>query len=91
MGGCIGPFGAISPYDKSPLYIVRAVVLAWAFYGVFGGFIILSLSGGVAGAWAGRIHSKSKKKDRILILWSLVAGTIPVFVLSILDWIIGPW
>jgi hypothetical protein len=45
LGGYIGPFGEVSTYNINPIEVVKMVLLAWVFYGMFGGFIILALCG----------------------------------------------
>ena len=91
MGGYIDPFGEVSTYGIGIFDVVKAVSVAWLFYGVLGGFIILSAVGAIAGVLSGSIYSKSNTKNRMVLVWSCVASAIPVFVLSILDYIIGPW
>ena len=91
MGGYIGPFGEFSTYGIGVIDAVKSVLIAWVFYGMFGGFIILSLCGAITGMLVGRKYSKSNNKNKMIILWSIIISTIPVFVLSILDYIIGPW
>lgn len=91
MGGYIGPFGEISTFSTPPVDVFKAVFVAWLFYGMFGGFITLLACGAITGAYVGRKYAKAKNKNKIIV-WSCVAvSTIPVFILSILDHIIGPW
>lgn len=91
MGGMLGPFGAFSPYSMNFLDVVSTVSMAWLFYGIFGGFLVLPLCGALAGYLAGRKYSNRKDSDRMIALWSAVASAVPVFGLSVLDYIIGPW
>ena len=91
MGGYIGPFGEISTYSIEVVDVLKYVFVAWVFYGMFGGFIILPTFGAITGAIIGGKYSDSKNKNRIIVLWSIMISTIPVFILSILDYIIGPW
>ena len=91
MGGYIGPFGEVNIYDISAIDVVKMVLIAWVLYGMFGGFIILALCGIITGTLIGRKYSKSNNKNKMIVLWSAVVSTAPVFVLSILDYIIGPW
>ena len=92
MGGMIGPFGEFSSYCLSVAYVIRAVFIAWVFYGfVFGGLIIVSIFGAISGTIVGRKYSESTMKNRMIVIWSFIAGAIPVFLLSTLDYIIGPW
>lgn len=91
MGGYIGPFGEISTYGISIIDVLIMVLVAWVFYGIFGGFIILPVFGAVAGEYVGRKYAESKNKNKMILLWSFVVSTIPVFILSILDYLVGPW
>lgn len=89
--GYIGPFSAININGKSMIDVLFSVIMAWAFYVIFGGFIILSLLGAAAGDVVGRIYSSSAKKDKFILIYSFIVSMIPVCFLSILDYIIGPW
>lgn len=92
MVGLIGPFGTFSSYAASPEELVQMVVLAWVFYGLFGGFIVLPVCGAVTGVIVGNRYSDTKyNKNNMIALWSAGASVVPVFFLSILDFIIGPW
>ncbi len=91
MGGYVGPFGEFSTYGIAVVDVLKSVFVAWVFYGMFGGLIILSLCGAIAGVLVGRKYSESNKKNKMIVLWSAMTSTIPIFVLSILDYIIGPW
>jgi len=91
MGGYIGPFGIVSTYGISVVDVLISVLVAWLFYGMFGGFIILPLLGAVTGECVGRIYAASENKNKMILLWSFLISAIPVFILSILDHIIGPW
>jgi len=91
MGGLIGPFGQISTYDINPLEVLQMVFIAWVFYGIFGGLPFIVLCGVMTGKIVGSRYSESNNKNKIIGLWSSIAGAVPVFLLSILDYIIGPW
>ena len=91
MGGYIGPLGEFSTYDSSIVEVLKAVFVAWIFYGIFGGFIILTLCGVITGICVGHKYFDSGNKNRMIILWTVIISTVPVFILSILDYIIGPW
>lgn len=91
MGGMLGPIGEISPYSMSFSVVITSVVVAWLFYGLFGGFVILPALGAIAGHLAGQKFSGARNKRQMVVLWAAMAGVIPVFALSILDFIIGPW
>lgn len=92
MVGLIGPFGAFSSYAASPKEVVQMVVLAWLFYGLFGGIIVLLVCGAVSGVIVGNRYSGTKyNRNKMIALWSAGVSVVPVFFLSILDFIIGPW
>ena len=91
MAGYIGPFGAMSTYNMHIVEVFVGVLTAWVFYGIFGGFIILPLLGAVTGGCVGRIYAESENKNKMILLWSFLISAIPVFILSILDRLIGPW
>jgi len=91
MGGYIGPFGEFGIYGMALVDVLKSVFVAWVFYGIFGGFIILPTCGAITGALVGHKYSKSKNKNKMIVLWAIVISTIPVFILSILDYLIGPW
>jgi hypothetical protein len=92
LGGYIGPFGEIGVYDFGAIELFKAVFLAWIFYGMFGGFIILSVLGAITGVVASRKYSESVSiKNKMIVLWATTISAIPILLLSILDYIIGPW
>ncbi len=49
MGGIIGPYG-LSLEGVGILEIIQMVTIAWVFYGILGGFVVLAVGGVVAGA-----------------------------------------
>jgi len=91
MGGYIGPFGVISTYGMPIVDVLLSVLVAWVFYGIFGGFIIFPVFGAATGKYVGRKYADSKYKNKMILLSSFVVSTIPVFILSILDYLVGPW
>ena len=93
MGGMIGPFGELNSFEISPIAVLQGVFMAWMFYGIFlGGHITLAFCGAITGIVIGNKYSKSKNiKNKMIVLWSVTISVIPVFFLSILDFIIGPW
>ena len=91
MGGMIGPFGEFSSYDMGVAEVLKSVFVAWVFYGIFGGFIILSSCGAITGVIIGRKYFESNNKNKMIMLWATLISAVLVFVLSILDYIIGPW
>jgi hypothetical protein len=90
LGGMLGPFGELNPYSLSVVDVIKSVLVAWVFYGVFGGFIIVPLFGAITGVIVGRKHSGASKQ-KMIVIWSFFASVIPVFLLSVLDYVIGPW
>lgn len=92
MAGMIGPFGELNTFGISPIAVLQGVFMAWVFYGIFGGLIILVVFGAITGIIVGNKYSGPKyNKNKMIALWSVMISVIPVFFLSILDFIIGPW
>jgi len=89
--GYSGPFGEFSTYDMPVVELLHSVVVAWVFYGLFGGFIILLVGGSIVGILVGRKYSDAKSRTVMIALWSVAIGAVPVLVLSVLDYIVGPW
>lgn len=91
MAAYYGPLGEISTYGMTVIEVSRLVMNAWLFYGVFGGFIVLPILGAVAAVVAGRKHRGLKNRSGRVVLYSVLAASIPVLALSVLDYVIGPW
>ena len=91
LGGYIGPFAEVSSYGINVIDVVGMVFMAWVFYGIFGGMIVLPVCGVITGVVVGRKYSGSNKKNKMIILWTTAVTFVPVFILSILDYLIGPW
>lgn len=70
---------------------INLVPIAWLFYGIFGGFIVLFFGGAFIGYVIGRHITDEDKKQTIITIVSIVFATLAVGFLSILDKIIGPW
>lgn len=79
------PFGS---YLSGPRAVVPALFGA-AFYGVLGGFVVQALLGGIAGVIASR--SGAPDRRRAVLTYAVLAALPGVLILSVLDWIIGPW
>jgi hypothetical protein len=91
MAAYYGPLGELSTYALTVVEVLKMVLVAWVFYGIFGGFIILTALGAAAGVVAGRSQIATKNSIRKVTLYSALAGAIPVIGLSVLDYVIGPW
>lgn len=91
MAGMLGPLGDLNPYGESVFGIVQSVIIAWLFYGAFGGFVVVAIFGAIAGFVAGRKNANLRNKNSRIVLWSVIASCIPVFFLSTLDYMVGPW
>ena len=91
FGSYIGPFTDLSTHGMPVAEVIQAVFIAWVFYGVFGGYIILSASGAITGLIIGRKYASAETRNKMIVLWAILIGIIPVFLLSILDYMIGPW
>ena len=79
------PFGSY----MSGLRAVVPALFAAAFYGVLGGFVVQALLGGIAGVMAAR--SGAPDRRRAVLTYAVLAALPGVLILSVLDWIIGPW
>ena len=94
LAGYVGPVDAISTYPNEigDIYeTISDVSIAWLFYVAFWGFAALILAGGVTGYYIGKKYSNSERKNVKIFIWSFVVTVVPVFFLSISDYIIGPW
>ena len=76
------PFGGYA----SGIDAVVPALLAIAFYGPLGGFIVQAILGGIAALLAARSTA-----GRTPFVFATAAALPGVLLLSILDWIIGPW
>jgi hypothetical protein len=90
MGEIIGPFGE-SDTSNGILEILQMVLFAWVFYGMLGGFIILSVLGWVAGHLGSRGVNVLENKGLRILKLSFIAAIIPIFFISTLDFFIGSW
>ena len=86
-----GPFEQPSIYTLGFLPVVKMLSLAWVFYMAFGGFVILPVLGAVTGILVGNKYTESSRKNSLIVFWAFVVSAIPVFILSVLDWVIGNW
>lgn len=86
-----GPFGEISTYNMAFAEVLKSVLVAWVFYGIFGGFILLPAVGAIAGVVAGRKYRGARNRNGMIALYSVITGSVPVAALSVLDYVIGPW
>jgi hypothetical protein len=78
------PFGG---YVSGP-EAVGPVLYAVGFYGMLGGFFVQAVVGGVAAFVASRSQPRGSKR---WVAAPVAAAWAGVLLLSILDWIIGPW
>lgn len=78
-------------YVTGPSNILSAL-FALLFYGiVFGGFLLLAIAGGMAGA-AARIAGSTQARQRLILrILAVGASGALLLVLATLDWVIGPW
>lgn len=94
FAGYIGPVDALGTYPDEIGDMggtIAEISIAWFFYVAYWGFAVLILAGGVTGYLVGRMHPGSEIINAKIFIWSFVVTTVPVFILSILDYIIGPW
>jgi peptidoglycan/LPS O-acetylase OafA/YrhL len=72
---------------------VIPVLIAVVFYGgLFGGFIVPAILGGLGGLAAQRWGGSDRRRiARLRIILALLGAALCVFTMAILDKIIGPW
>jgi len=71
---------------------VPLVVMAVAFYGALGGFVVLAVAGALAGIRAERIAQRRGANPFALALaFAAAIAFVAAFCLAILDKVIGPW
>ena len=73
MGGIIGPFGEINA-NVGIFDIIKMVTIAWIFYGILGGFVVLSVGGAVAGIIIERKYDQNSGKVKLIYIWGVVRG-----------------
>ena len=79
------PFGSY----MSGIGAVIPALFAAGFYGVIGGFAVQAILGGIAGVMASRTGAPNRR--RAVLTCAVLAALPGLLILSILDWIIGPW
>ncbi|MDO9289631.1 MAG: hypothetical protein Q7T83_12690 [Thermodesulfovibrionales bacterium] len=70
---------------------IHLVPIAWIFYGILGGFVVLFLGGALIGKIVGRKIADDNDKKFIIVICATIFATCAVAFLSVLDKIIGPW
>jgi hypothetical protein len=71
---------------------VIPALFAAAVYGIIGGFTVQAILGGIAGGLAASAAVSDRKRAwRRCAAFASLAALPGVLLLSILDWIIGPW
>jgi hypothetical protein len=83
------PFvGYVSGYEA-----ILPAMLAVFFYGVLlGGLLLVGVLGAIAGAVSANLSGPLVQHQRRAVrITSLVITTVCLFLLAILDWIVGPW
>ncbi len=97
LGGYIGPFAGEHGLENIDLiYTLKSVFIAWIFYGIFGGFIVLIVAGAIAGViisskYKGVEETDKTKKNKLILGYGIIIAIIGDGMLSVLDYIIGPW
>jgi hypothetical protein len=80
---------------ESGLNAVVRILFAVVFYGVLGGFLVVSVLGALAGLLGQQIaQAKGANRQRSIYLTvglALAADLPPILLLAVLDKIIGPW
>jgi len=81
------PFGEYSHGIK----YLPVVLVAWIFYGIFGGFIIMAGGGALIGMAIGRRIINDNGRKWMITISAIIYAPCGVAFLSVLDKIIGPW
>lgn len=82
------PFGSY----MSGIGAVIPALFAAAFYGMIGGFMVQALLGGLTGGLAASAAIGDRRRAwRRCVTFATFSALPGVLVLSILDWLIGPW
>ena len=77
---------------QSGFEAVPLVLAAVVFYGLIGGFTVVGVLGGIAGLAAHGLYQPNQQLVRRgTICLSAVAAILSVFLLAVLDKLIGPW
>ncbi len=80
-----------SGYESGVSAVPRAL-MAVAFYGVLGGFVVLAIVGALSGVLANTLSaSKPDNAPRLTVIFAAAGSAVAVMVMAVLDKIIGPW
>ncbi|MBS1784365.1 MAG: hypothetical protein JST24_02930 [Acidobacteria bacterium] len=91
FAGLIGPQGTFGTANMSVLSVCAFVLVAWAVYGLLGGFLVVAAMGAGAGYLVGRLSPAKDARNLRIILSCTLVTFIPITFLSTLDFLIGPW
>ena len=81
------PFAGYKSGVDAVILSLKAVV----FYGLIGGFVVLGIAGAIGGLVIGLLPGTRSNKNMLLFGCSAAFTTCGLFLLAILDKIIGPW
>ncbi|EKE25756.1 MAG: hypothetical protein ACD_5C00042G0001 [uncultured bacterium] len=81
------------PFDEYATGFSYAVpaMLGVIFYGILGGFIVLAALGALAGHISIKMGSDELEIKKLTIMFSAIFAFMAAFILSILDYVIGPF
>ncbi len=92
LGGYIGPASDVGINYSNFSDILVAVSVAWMFYGIIGGFVVLAMGGAAASHLA--FHesiNRGNNEKKVLVVLAACVSFLGCGTLAILDYIIGPW
>ena len=89
--GYVGPLSTHGINYLEIIDILKMATMAWVFYGMFGGFIIVSVAGLIAGYLVHRKSNNHATSDATLFKAAGFVAFMSCGLLAVLDFIIGPW
>jgi hypothetical protein len=71
---------------------VPKAMFAVVFYGLFGGFVVQAVLGGIGGVVAAKVTNQvAPAVNRLCVVFALAGAALGILALVFLDKVIGPW